>query len=130
MSHLFLSEADLDGFRRWKYNVVDKSFTTSTSSLLIDKNDYNKNDSDLMCFIVLYILYTVLIILIIYACVSTVYLGPFWNWIVQYVPKECAPNVLTLAGFLSAIQVMWCDYATLCSCLFHSHICSLLCNLF
>lgn len=61
ISNLFLSEADLDGFRRWKYAVVDNSFTT-------------------------------------------IYMSPFWNWVVQYIPKECAPNVLTLAGFLCAIQ--------------------------
>jgi hypothetical protein len=37
--------------------------------------------------------------------IFTVYFSSFWNWIVKYVPRECAPNVLTLAGFLSAIQV-------------------------
>mmetsp|Transcript_16470 Transcript_16470/g.19480 ORF Transcript_16470/g.19480 Transcript_16470/m.19480 type:complete len:531 (+) Transcript_16470:34-1626(+) len=64
VTNLFLSEADLDGFRRWRYAVVDNSFTT-------------------------------------------IYMASFWNWIVQYIPKECAPNVLTLAGFICAIEAFF-----------------------
>jgi len=35
--------------------------------------------------------------------ITTIIFTPFWNWLVSYVPRECAPNVLTLAGFLCII---------------------------
>jgi ethanolaminephosphotransferase len=35
--------------------------------------------------------------------ITTKLVNPFWNWLVSFVPKECAPNVLTLAGFVCII---------------------------
>ena len=31
-------------------------------------------------------------------------LTPFWNACVACVPRECAPNALTLAGFICIVQ--------------------------
>lgn len=37
---------------------------------------------------------------------------PFWNWVVQYCPKNIAPNLLTFSGFLCTVA-MYLMYAIL-----------------
>ena len=36
--------------------------------------------------------------------ISKYIMHPFWNWCVQFVPKNIAPNTLTVAGFSFTIQ--------------------------
>lgn len=34
---------------------------------------------------------------------TTLVCNPVWNWVVTFIPKECAPNAITLAGFICVV---------------------------
>lgn len=38
---------------------------------------------------------------------TTILLTPFWNWLAAFIPRNVAPNVITLAAFGCVLQAFW-----------------------